>query len=120
MADEKWRDECVPDQRQAAFQAVSTKGKVPTLVRDDGRLTAVRVTGIGTRSRRPQGVWVFRVADGERVVSVSLIGDDQAGDDDNGDDGGDGNGEEPGGDGPEGDAPDGDTAGGDGAGPDGN
>ena len=34
---------------------------------------------VGITGRRTQGVWIFRVEDGEKVVSVSLIGDDMNG-----------------------------------------
>jgi hypothetical protein len=34
------------------------------------------VAEIGITGRRTQGVWIFRVDNDERVVSVSLIGDE--------------------------------------------
>ncbi len=49
------------------------------LVTDSGQLIRCIVDEIGITGRRTQGVWIFRVEDGEKVVSVSLIGDDMNG-----------------------------------------
>ena len=49
------------------------------LVTDSGQLIRCLVDEIGITGRRTQGVWIFRVEDGEKVVSVSLIGDDMNG-----------------------------------------
>ena len=62
------------------------------LVTDGGQLIRCPVDDIGIKGRRTQGVWVFRVGDDERVVSVSLIGEDVG----NGDDDGDAEDENPG------------------------
>ena len=52
------------------------------LVTDSGQLIRCMVDEIGITGRRTQGVWIFRVEDEERVVSVSLIGDDMNGEND--------------------------------------
>ena len=46
------------------------------LVTNSGQLIRCAVDEIGITGRRTQGVWIFRVDDDERVVSVSLIGDE--------------------------------------------
>ncbi len=45
------------------------------LVTDGGQLIRCPVTGVSVTGRRTQGVWIFRVADGEKVVSVDLVGE---------------------------------------------
>ena len=52
------------------------------LVTDSGQLIRCMVDEIGITGRRTQGVWIFRVEDEEKVVSVSLIGDDMNGEND--------------------------------------
>jgi DNA gyrase subunit A len=46
------------------------------LVTNSGQLIRCAVDEIGITGRRTQGVWIFRVDNDERVVSVSLIGDE--------------------------------------------
>jgi len=57
------------------------------LVTDAGQLIRCAVDEIGIKGRRTQGVWVFRVSDDEKVVSVSLIGEDSGDDADEAPDG---------------------------------
>ena len=45
------------------------------LVTDGGQLIRCPVSEISVTGRRTQGVWIFRVADGEKVVSVDLVGE---------------------------------------------
>ena len=49
------------------------------LVTDTGQLIRCTVDEIGITGRRTQGVWIFRVDSDEKVVSVSLIGEDMNG-----------------------------------------
>jgi DNA gyrase subunit A len=46
------------------------------LVTNSGQLIRCAVDEIGITGRRTQGVWIFRVDNDEKVVSVSLIGDE--------------------------------------------
>ena len=46
------------------------------LVTDAGQLIRCPVDEIRIKGRRTQGVWILRVNDGERVVSVSVIGEE--------------------------------------------
>ncbi|MBT5913739.1 MAG: DNA gyrase subunit A [Rhodospirillaceae bacterium] len=46
------------------------------LVTDSGQLIRCAVEEIGITGRRTKGVWIFRVDEIEKVVSVSLIGDE--------------------------------------------
>lgn len=63
------------------------------LVTDSGQLIRVPVEGISVVGRSTQGVIVFDTADGEQVVSVEPIREDEAGNGENADDGnGDGGG----------------------------
>jgi DNA gyrase subunit A len=48
------------------------------LVTDGGQLIRVPVEGIRTAGRKTQGVIVFNTTDGERVVSVERVGEDEA------------------------------------------
>ncbi|MBT5264152.1 MAG: DNA gyrase subunit A [Rhodospirillaceae bacterium] len=57
------------------------------LVTDQGQLIRCPVDEIRVAGRRTMGVWVFRVAEDEHVVSVSLIGEDQGDDEDDESDG---------------------------------
>ena len=52
------------------------------LVTDGGQVIRTNIDEIRIAGRRTQGVWVFRVEDDEKVVSVSLIAEDENGDDD--------------------------------------
>lgn len=56
------------------------------LVTDAGKLIRCPVDGIRIAGRKTQGVMVFRIDDGENVVSVSLIGEKEDDDDENGSD----------------------------------
>jgi DNA gyrase subunit A len=51
------------------------------LVTDGGQLIRCPVDDIRITGRRTQGVWIFRVGDGEKVVSVGLVGEDTNEDD---------------------------------------
>jgi DNA gyrase subunit A len=54
------------------------------LVTDGGQVLRIPVDGIRIAGRKTQGVTLFRIAEGEKVVSVSRIGeesDDTAGGD---------------------------------------
>jgi DNA gyrase subunit A len=48
------------------------------LVTDGGQLIRVPVDGIRIAGRKTQGVIVFNTTDGERVVSVERISEDEA------------------------------------------
>jgi DNA gyrase subunit A len=48
------------------------------LVTDGGQLIRVPVDGIRIAGRKTQGVIVFNTTDGERVVSVERIGEEEA------------------------------------------
>ena len=58
------------------------------LVTDGGQVIRCAVGDISITGRRTQGVWVFRVDENEKVVSVSLIGDENANDAEDGDEDG--------------------------------
>jgi DNA gyrase subunit A len=50
------------------------------LVTDGGQVIRCAVNEISITGRRTQGVWIFRVDEGEKVVSVSLAGDENGND----------------------------------------
>ena len=50
------------------------------LVTDGGQVIRCAVGEISITGRRTQGVWVFRVDEGEKVVSVGLAGDENGDD----------------------------------------
>ena len=50
------------------------------LVTDGGQVIRCAVGDISITGRRTQGVWIFRVDEGEKVVSVSLAGDENGND----------------------------------------
>ncbi len=64
------------------------------LVTNGGQLIRCPVEGIRIAGRGTQGVIVFNTAEGERVVSVERISEEEAGEDGNGDNGHDNGGEE--------------------------
>ena len=66
------------------------------LVTDGGQLIRMPVAGIRIAGRKTQGVTLFRVAPGERVVSVAAVAEDED-DGENGENGGGGEGGENGG-----------------------
>jgi DNA gyrase subunit A len=80
------------ERRQDAMVAVFPTGENDQImiVTDGGMVIRTPVRDIGIKRRRTQGVMVFRVGDGERVVSVARLAD-------MGDDEPNGEGDEPGG-----------------------
>lgn len=64
------------------------------LVTNGGQLIRTRVNGIRIAGRKTQGVTVFKVSDGERVMSVTRLSEDEAADG-NGNGNGNGNGGSP-------------------------
>jgi DNA gyrase subunit A len=62
------------------------------LVTNGGQLIRCPVEGIRIAGRGTQGVIVFNTAEGEHVVSVERIGEEEAGEEANGDSHGNGNG----------------------------
>ncbi|WP_420405020.1 DNA gyrase subunit A [Nisaea sp.] len=62
----------------AAFPVADTDQIM--LVTDGGQVIRCAVNEISITGRRTQGVWIFRVDEGEKVVSVSLAGDENGND----------------------------------------